>query len=53
VIRILQMHTINKTMRELWQSMYKGKDIDYILIRSDTEEDLQLVNTGQRSYNYR
>ncbi|XP_053992056.1 probable DNA repair protein RAD50 isoform X2 [Hylaeus volcanicus] len=49
----MKMHSINKTMRELWQSMYKGKDIDYILIRSDTEEDLQLVTTGQRSYNYR
>lgn len=51
-----QMSEINRNLSELWQSTYKGTDIDYIAIRSDTEEDQQKTGAGiagQRSYNYR
>lgn len=47
------MQQINRTIRQLWQKTYKGRDIDFIAIRSDTEEELQFATTGQRSYNYR
>ncbi|PFH33508.1 RecF/RecN/SMC N terminal domain-containing protein [Besnoitia besnoiti] len=62
----MKMQEINATMKELWQTMYTGHDIDYIAIRSDTEETaspaaLSIFGSsaatapaaGQRSYNYR
>ncbi|KAG5899851.1 hypothetical protein JTB14_012321 [Gonioctena quinquepunctata] len=39
---------INRTIRELWRSMYRGNDIDYIEIKTE--------NTGggkRRTYNYK
>ncbi|CEM06880.1 unnamed protein product [Vitrella brassicaformis CCMP3155] len=48
----MKMQEINKTIRELWQSVYKGPDIDSVAVRSDTDEDAP-ASTGQRSYNYR
>ncbi|KFG53460.1 RecF/RecN/SMC N terminal domain-containing protein, partial [Toxoplasma gondii FOU] len=64
----MKMQEINATMKELWQTMYTGHDIDFIAIRSDTEEQTAGAPTslfgnasssasapaaGQRSYNYR
>lgn len=42
-----KMEEINKIIKELWQSTYKGKDIDTIEIRADAESNTR------GSYNYR
>lgn len=39
------MADINKIIKELWQRVYRGQDIDYIQITADAD--------GARSYNYR
>eukprot|EP00927_Polykrikos_kofoidii_P032197 TRINITY_DN27501_c0_g1_i1.p1 TRINITY_DN27501_c0_g1~~TRINITY_DN27501_c0_g1_i1.p1 ORF type:complete len:1388 (-),score=286.67 TRINITY_DN27501_c0_g1_i1:222-4232(-) len=60
----LKMAEINKTIKELWQKVYRGRDIDYIAIRSDTDDgsegggavDADGPHVGGRamkSYNYR
>lgn len=41
----MKIEEINKILKELWQSTYKGSDIDCIELRADNE--------GARSYNYR
>ncbi|KAG5899847.1 hypothetical protein JTB14_012318 [Gonioctena quinquepunctata] len=44
-----RMVHINRTIRELWRSIYRGNDIDYIEIKTDE-------NTGvgkRRTYNYK
>ncbi|GJD12060.1 DNA repair protein RAD50 [Galdieria sulphuraria] len=46
----LKMKEINKVVKELWQATYRGKDIDYIEIVSDSEMD---QSGSKRSYNYR
>ncbi|KAL3689049.1 hypothetical protein R1sor_015358 [Riccia sorocarpa] len=33
----MKMEEINKIIKELWQQTYRGQDIDYIEIRSDSE----------------
>ncbi|KAL5702875.1 DNA repair protein rad50 [Ranunculus cassubicifolius] len=43
----MKMEEINKIIRELWQQTYRGQDIDYIKIHSDSE------GAGTRSYSYR
>lgn len=43
----LKMEEINKIIRELWQQTYRGQDIDYIYIHSDSE------GAGTRSYSYK
>lgn len=43
----MKMEEINKIIRELWQQTYRGQDIDYISIHSDS------VGGGTRSYSYR
>jgi len=62
-----KMSEINRTIRELWQRVYRGRDIDYIAVRSDTDEAPDAAAGGQagraaaddpvvrvlRSYNYR
>eukprot|EP00339_Tiarina_fusa_P027742 CAMPEP_0117066372 /NCGR_PEP_ID=MMETSP0472-20121206/46423_1 /TAXON_ID=693140 ORGANISM="Tiarina fusus, Strain LIS" /NCGR_SAMPLE_ID=MMETSP0472 /ASSEMBLY_ACC=CAM_ASM_000603 /LENGTH=144 /DNA_ID=CAMNT_0004787417 /DNA_START=21 /DNA_END=452 /DNA_ORIENTATION=+ len=42
----MKIEEINKILKELWQSTYKGSDIDSIEIRADSEG-------VRRSYNYR
>eukprot|EP00929_Paragymnodinium_shiwhaense_P029781 TRINITY_DN17002_c0_g1_i1.p1 TRINITY_DN17002_c0_g1~~TRINITY_DN17002_c0_g1_i1.p1 ORF type:complete len:1332 (+),score=479.23 TRINITY_DN17002_c0_g1_i1:114-4109(+) len=60
----MKMAEINRTIRDLWQKVYKGKDISCIQIRSDTDEAPEgssaaeveaAANAGRslRSYNYR
>jgi len=44
----MKMAEINKIIKELWQTTYKGNDIQTIEIRADQEE-----NNGKRNYNYR
>lgn len=43
----MKMEEINKIIRELWQQTYRGQDIDFISIISDSE------GAGTRSYSYR
>lgn len=47
----IKMKEINKILRELWVATYKGTDIDYIAIKSDSND--QAKTTTNRSYNYR
>eukprot|EP00931_Biecheleriopsis_adriatica_P053402 TRINITY_DN31239_c0_g2_i1.p1 TRINITY_DN31239_c0_g2~~TRINITY_DN31239_c0_g2_i1.p1 ORF type:complete len:1325 (-),score=377.28 TRINITY_DN31239_c0_g2_i1:18-3992(-) len=60
----MKMAEINKTIKELWQKVYRGRDIDYVAIRSDSEEgpadeagiapqDSAASGRALRSYNYR
>mmetsp|Transcript_28827 Transcript_28827/g.67107 ORF Transcript_28827/g.67107 Transcript_28827/m.67107 type:complete len:1326 (-) Transcript_28827:154-4131(-) len=59
----MKLNQTNKVVKELWQKVYRGRDIDYIAIRSDTEEAensdgggaaaAESVRTTTRSYNYR
>jgi len=59
----MKMSEINKIVRELWMKVYKGRDIDYIAIRSDAEDSEDkdggaapaVAESGRavRSYNYR
>ncbi len=52
----IKMSEINKSIKQLWRSVYRGNDIDYIEIRSEEEspgeEKEQQIKT-RRSYNYR
>ncbi|KAF4681958.1 DNA repair protein rad50 [Perkinsus olseni] len=52
---VSKMMEVNRVIRELWQQVYRGQDIDYIAIRSDTEDGAASVTsaTRLRSYNYR
>ncbi|GBG87082.1 hypothetical protein CBR_g44539 [Chara braunii] len=43
----MKMEEINKIIKELWQQTYRGQDIDFLEIRSDSE------GAGTRSYSYR
>lgn len=58
----MKMAEINKTIKELWRRVYRGRDIDYVAIRSDTDEQEEggtgaavpdTVGRAGRSYNYR
>jgi len=57
----LKMAEINKSIKELWRKVYRGRDIDYVAIRSDTDEApedggapaSEAVGRAGRSYNYR
>lgn len=46
-----KMSKINATIRDLWRSVYRGNDIDYIQIR--TEQPQAKDTSNKRSYNYR
>jgi hypothetical protein len=48
----LKIREINKIIRELWQLIYKGQDIDSIEIESGQEEGATATKSS-RSYNYR
>ena len=51
-----KMSEINELIRDLWGRIYRGTDIDYIAIRSDTENEDGENNPAlpaKRSYNYR
>ncbi|KAG8439205.1 hypothetical protein GDO86_005431 [Hymenochirus boettgeri] len=48
----MKMEEINKIIRDLWRSTYRGQDIEYIEIRSDTDEGVS-AGDKRRTYNYR
>ncbi|KAI1234053.1 hypothetical protein IHE44_0003763 [Lamprotornis superbus] len=48
----IKMEEINKIIRDLWRSIYRGQDIEYIEIRSDVDENVSATDK-RRSYNYR
>nr|XP_043898596.1 DNA repair protein RAD50 isoform X2 [Solea senegalensis] len=47
----MKMDEINKIIRDLWRSTYRGQDIEYVEIRSDVDENSSAVK--RRVYNYR
>lgn len=60
----MKMAEINRAVKELWQKVYRGRDIDYIAVRSDTDEAEDgsgsaaghieaAVGRAVRNYNYR
>ena len=49
----LKIREINKIVRELWQLIYKGQDIDMIRLESGEEEGAAATAKATRSYNYR
>lgn len=56
---VQKMNQINQVIQDLWGRIYKGTDIDYIAIRSDSEssddpsEAAASSAIAKRSYNYR
>ncbi|KAH6932219.1 hypothetical protein HPB50_003727 [Hyalomma asiaticum] len=46
-----KMKDINRVIKELWQDTYCGDDIDYIQIRTDTDD--KGLESTRRTYNYR
>ncbi|XP_003970804.1 DNA repair protein RAD50 [Takifugu rubripes] len=48
----MKMDEINKIVRDLWRSTYRGQDIQYIEIRSDVD-DSSSAGVKRRVYNYR
>lgn len=52
---VQKMNEINQVIRDLWERVYKGTDIDFIAIRSDSEDEGTdpALATAKRSYNYR
>ncbi|KAM8972941.1 DNA repair protein RAD50 [Pelodytes ibericus] len=48
----MKMEEINKIIRDLWRSTYRGQDIEYIEIRSDADESVSAADK-RRTYNYR
>lgn len=46
-----KMKDINRVIKELWQGTYCGDDIDYIQIKTDTDE--KGLESSRRTYNYR
>uniref|UniRef100_A0A3B3QVD8 RAD50 double strand break repair protein n=1 Tax=Paramormyrops kingsleyae TaxID=1676925 RepID=A0A3B3QVD8_9TELE len=48
----MKMEEINKIIRDLWRSTYRGQDIEYIEIRSDVDENASAA-VKRRTYNYR
>ncbi|NWT01669.1 RAD50 protein, partial [Mionectes macconnelli] len=48
----MKMEEINKIIRDLWRSIYRGQDIEYIEIRSDADENISAADK-RRNYNYR
>jgi len=55
----LKMAEINRTVKDLWQRVYRGRDIDYVAIRSDTDDSEHdagsefIAGRARVSYNYR
>ncbi|UJR09375.1 hypothetical protein I4U23_013619 [Adineta vaga] len=46
-----KMNQLNKIIRDLWRTTYRGSDIDAIEIRSDADEEN--ASKARRTYNYR
>ncbi|KAK5858806.1 hypothetical protein PBY51_002921 [Eleginops maclovinus] len=48
----MKMDEINKIIRDLWRSTYRGQDIEYVEIRSDVDGNTS-AEVRRRVYNYR
>ncbi|XP_070699662.1 DNA repair protein RAD50 [Pempheris klunzingeri] len=48
----MKMDEINKIIRDLWRSTYRGQDIEYVEIRSDMDENAS-AGVKRKVYNYR
>ncbi|OCT87781.1 DNA repair protein RAD50 [Xenopus laevis] len=48
----IKMEEINKIIRDLWCSTYRGQDIEYIEIQSEPDEGISAAD-NRRTYNYR
>uniref|UniRef100_A0A672RD12 RAD50 double strand break repair protein n=1 Tax=Sinocyclocheilus grahami TaxID=75366 RepID=A0A672RD12_SINGR len=48
----MKMEEINKIIRDLWRSTYRGQDIEYVEICSDVDENTS-AGLKRRTYNYR
>uniref|UniRef100_A0A665UIQ2 Zinc-hook domain-containing protein n=1 Tax=Echeneis naucrates TaxID=173247 RepID=A0A665UIQ2_ECHNA len=48
----MKMDEINKIIRDLWRSTYRGQDIEYVEIRSDVDDNAS-AGVKRRVYNYR
>ncbi|XP_034034944.1 DNA repair protein RAD50 [Thalassophryne amazonica] len=48
----MKMDEINKIIRDLWRTTYRGQDIEYVEIRSDVDENSS-AGVRRRTYNYR
>uniref|UniRef100_A0A8C4R6T7 RAD50 homolog, double strand break repair protein n=1 Tax=Eptatretus burgeri TaxID=7764 RepID=A0A8C4R6T7_EPTBU len=48
----MKMEEINKIIRDLWRTIYRGQDIEFIEICSDADEGM-LTSDKRRTYNYR
>ncbi|XP_052393818.1 DNA repair protein RAD50 isoform X2 [Carassius gibelio] len=48
----MKMKEINKIIRDLWRSTYRGQDIEYVEIHSDVDENAS-AGLKRRTYNYR
>lgn len=46
-----KMNQLNRIIRDLWRTTYRGSDIDAIEIRSDADEEN--ASKARRTYNYR
>merc|ERR1719154_912162 len=48
-----KMKVVNKIIRELWKTTYKGNDIEYIEIKANEEGEQSGGADKRRTYNYR
>ncbi|XP_059398425.1 DNA repair protein RAD50-like [Carassius carassius] len=48
----MEMKEINKIIRDLWRSTYRGQDIEYVEICCDVDENAS-ASLKRRTYNYR
>jgi len=48
-----KMKVINKIIREMWKSTYKGNDIDYIEIKTTEDNEVSGGADKRKTYNYR
>ncbi|KAM6970762.1 DNA repair protein RAD50 [Aplochiton taeniatus] len=48
----MKMDEINKIIRDLWRSTYRGQDIEYVEIRTDADENSS-AGIKRRTFNYR
>lgn len=47
------MKQINRLIREFWREIYRGNDIDYIQIKTDSGKEKKDITNVRRNYTYR
>lgn len=48
-----KMNQINQSIRDYWNAIYRGNDIDYIMIKTSEENEEINKDEKKRTYNYR